>query len=80
VFGEMCVLRLLDKSKAFFALSELGMPDDTTVSYRELIRSPYGMVVCAGPTGSGKTTTLYATLAEVNDDAIKVTTIEDPVE
>jgi type IV pilus assembly protein PilB len=80
VFGEMCVLRLLDKSKAFFALSELGMPADTTTSYRDLIRSPYGMVVCAGPTGSGKTTTLYATLAEVNDDAIKVTTIEDPVE
>jgi type IV pilus assembly protein PilB len=80
VFGEMCVLRLLDKSKAFFALSELGMPPDTTESYRQLIRSPYGMVVCAGPTGSGKTTTLYATLAEINDDAIKVTTIEDPVE
>ena len=56
------------------------MPADTTESYRDLIRSPYGMVVCAGPTGSGKTTTLYATLAEVNDDAIKVTTIEDPVE
>ena len=56
------------------------MPDDTYESYGELIRSPYGMVVCAGPTGSGKTTTLYATLAAVNDDAIKVTTIEDPVE
>jgi type IV pilus assembly protein PilB len=80
VFGEMCVLRILDKSKAFFQLAELGMPADTTESYRDLIRSPYGMVVCAGPTGSGKTTTLYATLAEVNDDAIKVTTIEDPVE
>ena len=80
VFGEMCVLRILDKSKAFFKLSELGMPPDTTESYRDLIRSPYGMVVCVGPTGSGKTTTLYATLAEVNDDAIKVTTIEDPVE
>ena len=80
VFGEMCVLRLLDKSRALFALSQLGMPEDTNASYRDLIRSPYGMVVCAGPTGSGKTTTLYATLAEVNDAAIKVTTIEDPVE
>jgi type IV pilus assembly protein PilB len=80
VFGEMCVLRLLDKSRAFFKLAELGMPADTGDSYRDLICSPYGMVVCAGPTGSGKTTTLYATLAEVNDDAIKVTTIEDPVE
>jgi type IV pilus assembly protein PilB len=80
VFGEMCVLRLLDKSRAFFKLADLGMPADTYETYRDLIRSPYGMVVCAGPTGSGKTTTLYATLAEVNDSAIKVTTIEDPVE
>jgi type IV pilus assembly protein PilB len=80
VFGEMCVLRLLDKSKAFYELSELGMPADTFAVYRDLIRSPYGMVICAGPTGSGKTTTLYATLAAVNDAAIKVTTIEDPVE
>ena len=80
VFGEMCVMRLLDKTRAFYKLSELGMPEDTYASYSELIRSPYGMVVCAGPTGSGKTTTLYATLAAVNDDAMKVTTIEDPVE
>jgi type IV pilus assembly protein PilB len=80
VYGEMCVLRLLDKSRAFYKLSELGMPADTYRVYRELILSPYGMVICAGPTGSGKTTTLYATLAEINDDAIKVTTIEDPVE
>jgi type IV pilus assembly protein PilB len=80
VFGEMCVMRILDKSRAFYTLNELGMPADTYDLYRDLIRSPYGMVVCAGPTGSGKTTTLYATLAEVNDDAIKVTTIEDPVE
>jgi type IV pilus assembly protein PilB len=80
VFGEMCVMRILDKSRAFYTLNELGMPADTYDLYRDLIRSPYGMVVCAGPTGSGKTTTLYATLAEVNDNAIKVTTIEDPVE
>jgi len=80
VFGEMCVLRLLDKTRAFYKLSDLGMPADTYETYRDLIRSPYGMVVCAGPTGSGKTTTLYATLAAVNDAAIKVTTIEDPVE
>ncbi|HEX5097372.1 MAG TPA: GspE/PulE family protein [Acidimicrobiia bacterium] len=80
VHGEMCVMRLLDKSRALKQLSELGMPADTLERYRSLIRSPYGMVICAGPTGSGKTTTLYATLAEVNDDAIKVTTIEDPVE
>jgi type IV pilus assembly protein PilB len=80
VFGEMCVLRLLDRRRAFFKLSELGMPDDIHERYRDLIRSPYGMVICAGPTGSGKTTTLYATLAEVNSEEVKITTIEDPVE
>jgi type IV pilus assembly protein PilB len=80
VFGEMCVMRLLDKTRAFYKLSDLGMPPDTYDSYRELIRTPYGMVVCAGPTGSGKTTTLYATIAAVNDASIKITTIEDPVE
>ncbi len=80
VFGEKCVLRLLDKTRALYKVGELGMPIDTATRYRELIRSPYGMVICAGPTGSGKTTTLYATLAEIADDTINVTTIEDPVE
>lgn len=80
VFGEMCVMRLLDKTRAFHDLGRLGMLPETEQRYRDLIRSPFGLVVCAGPTGSGKTTTLYATLAAVNDDAIKVTTIEDPVE
>ncbi len=80
VFGEKCVLRLLDKSRALYQVGELGMPIETATRYRSLIRSPYGMVICAGPTGSGKTTTLYATLAEIADDSINVTTIEDPVE
>jgi type IV pilus assembly protein PilB len=80
VFGEKCVMRLLDKSRGLLRLHELGMPDDTFEGYSDLIRAPYGMVICAGPTGSGKTTTLYASLAEINDDGINVTTIEDPVE
>jgi type IV pilus assembly protein PilB len=80
VFGEKCVLRLLDKTRALYKVGELGMPPATAERYRELIRSPYGMVICAGPTGSGKTTTLYATLAEIANDTINVTTIEDPVE
>jgi type IV pilus assembly protein PilB len=80
IYGEKCVLRLLDKTRAFLDLAGLGMADDTAATYRDLIRSPYGMVICAGPTGSGKTTTLYATLAAINDDSINVTTIEDPVE
>lgn len=80
VFGEMVVMRLLDKTRSLFDLATLGMPDETADRYRALIANPFGLVVCAGPTGSGKTTTLYATLAAVNDDALKVTTIEDPVE
>ncbi len=80
VFGEKAVLRLLDKSRALYQIAELGMPLDTATKYRELTKSPYGMVICAGPTGSGKTTTLYATLTEIARDEINVTTIEDPVE
>jgi len=80
VFGEMVVMRLLDKTRSLYDLAKLGMPSETADRYRELIASPFGLVVCAGPTGSGKTTTLYATLAAVNDDARKVATIEDPVE
>ncbi len=80
VFGEKAVLRLLEKSRALYRLDELGMPPDTAARYRDLVRAPYGMVICAGPTGSGKTTTLYATLTEIASDEINVTTIEDPVE
>lgn len=80
VYGEKIVLRLLDKSRALFDLSTLGMPDDVAKAYHEIIRSPYGMVVCAGPTGSGKTTTLYASLMAINNDEINVMTVEDPVE
>ena len=80
VFGEKCVLRLLDKSRGMIELSQLGMAADTYERYYDLVRSPYGMVICAGPTGSGKTTTLYATLSAIVDDAINVVTVEDPVE
>jgi len=80
LFGEKCVLRLLDKTRAFLDLTELGMTPETLEGYRELIRSPYGMVICAGPTGSGKTTSLYATLAAIENDELNVVTIEDPVE
>ncbi len=80
VFGEMVVLRLLDKRRSLYELSRLGMPMEAESRYRDLIRLPFGLVVCAGPTGSGKTTTLYATLATVNDATRKVATIEDPVE
>ncbi len=80
VFGEKTVMRVLEKQRALYDLSELGMPTDTGAEFAEVIRSPWGMVVCAGPTGSGKTTTLYATLAAINNDEINVMTVEDPVE
>lgn len=80
VFGESTVLRILDRKRALYGLHDLGMPDDVERRYQEIIRSPYGLVVCAGPTGSGKTTTLYTTLQAVKSDEINVMTVEDPVE
>lgn len=80
IWGEKVVMRLLDKSRTLHKLSDLGMPTDTSEQYSKIIRSPYGMVVCAGPTGSGKTTTLYGSLSEINDPTRNITTIEDPVE
>src|SRR5476649_2899606 len=73
-------MRLLDKSRPIFHVGELGMRADMAQRYTALIRSPYGMVICAGPTGSGKTTTLYATLAAIDREEINIMTIEDPVE
>ena len=80
IWGEKCVLRLLDKTRSLFKLHELGMPESTAELYSRIIRSPFGMVLCAGPTGSGKTTTLYATLSEINEPYRNIMTIEDPVE
>jgi type IV pilus assembly protein PilB len=80
VFGEKCVMRVLDKSRSLYKLGELGMPPVTQTSYHKMVRSPFGMVLCAGPTGSGKTTTLYATLNEIDERSRNVVTIEDPVE
>jgi type IV pilus assembly protein PilB len=80
IMGENCVMRILDKTRSVFRLGDLGMPTDTHAQYSKLARSPFGMVLCAGPTGSGKTTTLYATLSEVNNSTLNIMTIEDPVE
>jgi len=78
--GEKVVLRLLDKSRQLFQLGELGMPEDMVERYSTVLRAPYGMVICAGPTGSGKTTTLYGSLTHINSPERNVMTIEDPVE
>ena len=78
--GEKVVLRLLDKSRPLYRLAQLGMPADMSARYSAMLRSPYGMVICAGPTGSGKTTTLYGSLGEINSPERNIMTIEDPVE
>jgi type IV pilus assembly protein PilB len=80
VFGEKCVMRLLDKTRSVYKLDQLGMPDAVHTAYSNMARSPFGMVVSAGPTGSGKTTTLYATLSEIDERSRNIVTIEDPVE
>ena len=80
IWGEKCVMRIMDKNRSVLRLEQLGMPSDTYDTYSKVVRAPFGMVLCAGPTGSGKTTTLYATLSEVSDRARNVMTIEDPVE
>ena len=80
IWGEKVVLRVLDKSRPLFKLGDLGMPEDTHAEFSKLVRAPFGMVLCAGPTGSGKTTTLYATMSEINESQLNIMTIEDPVE
>jgi type IV pilus assembly protein PilB len=80
IWGEKCVMRLLDKNRSLLRLDDLGMPEDTHNRFSRLIRSPFGMVICAGPTGSGKTTTLYAALTEINNSERNIMTVEDPVE
>jgi type IV pilus assembly protein PilB len=80
IWGEKVVLRILNKNRELLELSRLGMSRDTREEFEKLVRAPFGMVLCAGPTGSGKTTTLYAVLNQIADVARNVTTIEDPVE
>jgi len=79
-FGESVVLRLLDQSAGVFQLERTGMPADMLARLRTLLARPHGIVLVTGPTGSGKTTTLYAGLAELNSPEKKIITVEDPVE
>ncbi len=79
-WGEAAVMRLLDQSKGSLCLEELGMPDPLYQGLESVLRSPHGLVLVTGPTGSGKTTTLYAALAQLNTPERKIITIEDPVE
>jgi MSHA biogenesis protein MshE len=78
--GESVVMRLLDQSAGLLSLEETGMPPAIVARLRRIIQSPHGMVLVTGPTGSGKTTTLYGVLSELNQPGVKIITVEDPVE
>ncbi|MDG2251067.1 MAG: ATPase, T2SS/T4P/T4SS family [Gammaproteobacteria bacterium] len=80
VHGESVVLRILDRSDTTVDLSRLGMPGNVLTNYQSVISQPHGMILITGPTGSGKTTTLYATLEKINSERQKIITVEDPVE
>jgi len=79
-FGESVVMRLLDQTSGILSFEELGMPDGIRDQLSSVIRRPHGMLLVTGPTGSGKTTTLYAALNELNTPQNKIITVEDPVE
>lgn len=79
-FGEKVVLRILDKSQLRLDLARLGFESADLKTFERTIRLPYGMILITGPTGSGKTTTLYAALDHINDARVNITTIEDPIE
>jgi general secretion pathway protein E/type IV pilus assembly protein PilB len=78
--GEGLVLRILDKGGMQFDLRRLGMGEDTYATFRELIQLPHGILLVTGPTGSGKTSTLYSALRDIQDETTKIITVEDPVE
>lgn len=80
MYGEKVVLRLLGRSSGNLTLSKLGMSETQQETYRKVLNKPHGIILISGPTGSGKTTTLYATLQEISDTTRNVMTIEDPIE
>ncbi len=79
-FGEKIVIRVLDSEGAKISLPALGLTGDTLTQYRKLIKSPNGIILVTGPTGSGKTTSLYASINEINKEELNIITIEDPIE
>lgn len=79
-YGESVVMRLLDQSQGILNLDGTGMPEEMLQRFRRMIRKPHGMILVTGPTGSGKTTTLYGALTELNKPEVKIITAEDPVE
>jgi general secretion pathway protein E/type IV pilus assembly protein PilB len=80
LYGEGVVMRILDKDRMQFSLAGLGMDDDIYQQFSRLIQLPHGIILVTGPTGSGKTTTLYSALADIKDEKTKIITTEDPIE
>jgi len=80
VHGESIVMRVLDRESIRLSLSAMGFDEDTLERYQELLSRPHGVLLLTGPTGSGKTTTLYASLASMDAESVKIITVEDPVE
>ena len=80
IHGEGIVMRLLDKGRMVFNLANVGMLPDTYKTFKQIIDRPHGIVLVTGPTGSGKSTTLYSALNEIKDETMKIITVEDPVE
>jgi len=80
LFGESLVMRILDRDTLVLDLEKIGFPEDILAQYKELVSQPYGMILVTGPTGSGKTSTLYTTLAKINSPENKIITLEEPVE
>ena len=80
IYGESIVLRILDKSSIVLDIEKLGFPRDTLMGFSDLIQRPHGIILVTGPTGSGKTTTLYCALEKINSPEKKIITVEDPVE
>ena len=80
IFGEGIVMRLLDKTRMVFSLTSVGMFPDHHKTFKQLIELPHGILLVTGPTGSGKSTTLYSALNEIKDETLKIITVEDPVE
>ena len=80
IYGERIVLRILDKGKITLGLDRIGMEEETRESFRKYLRQNQGILFVTGPTGSGKTTTLYSSMTEISSDEVNVMTVEDPVE
>ncbi len=80
LFGESVVMRILDSETITFDINSLGFPQEKRANFEDLIKRPYGIILVTGPTGSGKTTTLYSALSQINSPEKKIITVEDPVE